>query len=186
MSQQGDVVLYQSNNHGEITVDNGIIEMSGGLETAAYLSLFGGNEDCSGRPTCPFSWWGNFDEIDKTKKYISETQFLLKGLPVTTSNLRRIEDAAIRDLNWFLENKIASNVTVTVSMPAINKIKITIDIVADGIESSFEFVENWKATTISTVDTEEFPFISSDKLIEWSEGEFMEWSEGDLIEWGNL
>ena len=144
MSQQGDVLLYQTNDGGEINVVNGLIEMSGGLETAVYLSLFGGNEDCSGRETCPFTWWGNRDEIDPALKYVSELQFLLKELPATTGNLGRLEEAAKRDIKWLIDKKAASSITITVTIPAINSIKISVDIEAQGILSSFDFVENWK------------------------------------------
>ena len=178
-----DVFLFQANNHGNITVENGVIEMSGGLDTAAYLSLFGGNEDCSGRDTCPFSWWGNFSENDKAKKYISETQFLLKSLPAITTNLRRIEDAASRDLEWFLNKKIASSVTVVVTIPKLNTIKINVTIEANGVESNFEFVENWKAATITTDEIEGLPFTNVGEFIEWSVGDSMEWSAGDPVEW---
>lgn len=176
-----DVFLFQANNHGNITVENGVIEMSSGLDTSTYLSLFGGNEDCSGRDTCPFSWWGNFSENDKAKKYISETQFLLKTLPAITANLQRIEDAVSRDLNWFLENKIASSVVVVVTIPALNTIKINVTIEAEGVESTFEFVENWKATTITTDEVEGLPFINTN--IEWVLGDFMEWTTGDPVQW---
>jgi len=59
MSQQGDVKLFQTTDDGDIYVVNGIVEMSGGLETSAYLSLFGGNEDDDGSDGSPFSWWAN-------------------------------------------------------------------------------------------------------------------------------
>ena len=49
MTQQGDVLLFQTVDDGEINIENGVVEMSGGLETAAYLSLYGGNEDDDGR-----------------------------------------------------------------------------------------------------------------------------------------
>ena len=145
--QQGDVKLFQTNDDGEITVTGGIVEMSGGLETMAYLCLFGGNEDDDGRDDNPFNWWGNLDENETANQYRSETQNLLQALPATTGNLRRIEDAANRDLAVFTEEKIASLVTVAVSIPGINRIKIIVDIEANGEESSFEFTENWKATT---------------------------------------
>ena len=154
MSQQGDIFLFQTIDDGNITVEGGVIEMSSGLDTAAYLSLFGGNEDCSARQTCPFTWWGNTNETDTVRHYKSETQHLLKGLPAITANLRRIEDAANRDLSWFLEQKIASSVTVNASIPALNQIQINITIVAEGVESSFEFVENWKDTKITQEITE--------------------------------
>lgn len=145
--QQGDVQLYQSLDGGEITVENGLIIMSGGLDTAVYLSLFGGNEDDNGQPDNILTWWGNLSENDKALKQISQTQFLLKSIPATSNNLRRINDAVINDTNWLIENKIASNIIVTVTIPDLNKVKITVDIIAVGIESNFEFVENWKIET---------------------------------------
>lgn len=144
--QQGDVLLCQTNDDGEINVDNGIVEMSGGLETAAYLSLFGGNEDDDGRADNPATWWANLDEVDPARQYRSETQNLLQALPATTGNLRRIEDAAVRDLAWFTQANVASSVAVAASIPGLNKIKLTINIEAVGEESSFDFVENWKAS----------------------------------------
>lgn len=143
--QEGDVKLFQTDDDGNITVENGLVEMSGGLETAAYLSLFGGNEDDDGRADNPANWWANLDEIDPTRQYHSETQNLLQALAATTGNLRRIEDAAGRDLAWFVDSGAASSVSVSASIPGINRIKLTIDIEAIGQESSFEFVENWKA-----------------------------------------
>ena len=144
--QQGDVSLFQTNNDGDIIVADGVVEMSGGLESAAYLSLFGGNEDDDGLSNNKFIYWGNIDELDPTGQYRSETQNLLQGIPATTGNLRRIEDAARRDLQWFLDKKIASVVSVVVTIPELNRVKITIKIEAQGVESSFEFVENWKVS----------------------------------------
>lgn len=145
--QQGDVLLCQTNDEGEINVQDGVVEMSGGLETAVYLSLFGGNEDDDGLENSSATWWGNLDETEPARQYRSETQNLLKTLPATTGNLRRIEDAANRDLAWFAQNNVASSVSASASIPGLNKIKLTIDIEAVGEESSFEFVENWKAST---------------------------------------
>ena len=144
--QQGDVLLCQTNDEGEINVVDGIVEMSGGLETAAYLSLFGGNEDDDGRDNSSSTWWANLDEVDPARQYRSETQNLLQALPATTGNLRRVEDAASRDLAWFTQNNVASSVSVSASIPGLNKLKLTINIEAVGEESSFEFVENWKAS----------------------------------------
>lgn len=144
-AQQGDVSLFQTNDDGNITVDGGIVTMGGGLETSAYLSLFGGNEDDDGSQDNSFAWWANLDEVDPAREYRSETQNLLQALPATSGNLLRIEDAANRDLAWFITEKVASSVNVAAGIPGINKIKLTIDIEAQGEESRFEFVENWKA-----------------------------------------
>ncbi len=146
MAQQGDILLYQTDDGGEINIVNGVLDMSGGLETAAYLSLFGGNEDDDGRNDNAFNWWANIAEIDPVDQYRSETQHLLQSLPATSGNLRRIEDAVTRDLAWFIEKKVASTVEVLASIPGVNRVKIAIDITAQGEESEFEFVENWKVS----------------------------------------
>jgi phage gp46-like protein len=145
--QQGDVKLFQTEDGGEITVVDGIVEMSGGLETAAYLSLFGGNEDDDGREDSPTTWWGNLDETDPAREYRSETQHLLQAIPATSNNLRRIEDAAKRDLAWFIDSNAASAINVEASIPGVNWVTITVDIIAIGEESTFEFTENWRAST---------------------------------------
>jgi phage gp46-like protein len=144
--QQGDVLLFQTNDDGNILIENGIAEMSAGLETAAYLSLFGGNEDDDGRKDNPDNWWGNIDEGNPSSEYHSETQNLLQAIPATTGNLLRVQKAAERDLAWFTEDSIASSVTVEASLPALNTVKLVINIEANGEESSFQFTENWRAS----------------------------------------
>lgn len=144
--QQGDVLLIQTNDDGNIIVEDGIVKMSGGLETSTYLSLFGGNEDDDGRDNNTKNWWGNLDENEPARRYRSETQNLLKSLPATSGNLHKIEDAAKRDLKYMLENKIASSLEINITIPALNMIKIVIAIVVQGEEITFEFVENWKAS----------------------------------------
>lgn len=145
-NQQGDVLLYQTVDDGDIIVEGGVTRMTGGFETAAYLSLFGGNEDDNGIDS-KFTWWSNLNETESDLKYVSETQYLLKSLPATANNLRRVNDAISRDLQWFLDRKIASSIDVESSIPSVNKIKISVSIKAEGDVFDFEFVENWKAQT---------------------------------------
>jgi phage gp46-like protein len=145
MSQQGDVLLVQTNDDGDITVTNGVVEMTGSFETASYLSLFGGNEDYNGVSDNNLTYWGDFLEVDPDFKYVSKTQNLLQALPAISANLLRIEEAAKSDLNWFLTKNVASTVTVVASIPALNRITITVTIEAQGEESTFSFTENWKA-----------------------------------------
>ncbi len=144
--QQGDVKLFQTIDDGNITIEGGVTEMSGGLETAAYLALFGGNEQDDGRDDNPNNWWGNIGEDEPARQYRSETQYLLRSLPATSGNLGKLEDAAVRDLAFFLNENIASLVSMVASIPGLNKIKLTIRIEAEGEESTFEFTENWKAS----------------------------------------
>jgi len=120
--------------------------MTGSFETMAYLCLFGGNEDDDGRSDSPDAWWGNLDEVDPDLRYVSETQSLLKSIPAISSNLLKIQAAAERDLAVFTSKNIASSVTVAVSMPALNRVTIAVDIEAVGEKSSFKFTENWEAS----------------------------------------
>lgn len=144
--QQGDVLLQQTNDNGEISVVNGVTEMTGSFDTMVYLCLFGGNEDDDGSADNPETWWGNLDEVDPDLRYVSETQNLLKSLPAISSNLLKIQAAAERDLAVFINKSIASSVTVAVSIPALNRVNIAVDIEANGVKTSFKFTENWEAS----------------------------------------
>jgi phage gp46-like protein len=125
-----DVLLFQTPDGGEVTFENGQPLMDDGLETAAYLSLFGGNEeDSGGDEGKPVEWWGNKIESDASKKLRSHTQFLLRSIPITSGNIVLIEDAVAQDLAWMVETKLASFVGGTVSIPALNTIRIDVKIV---------------------------------------------------------
>lgn len=140
-----DVRIFQTDDGGDIQVEGGTVEMGPGLEAAAYLSLFGGNDEDDGSKDNPLSWWGNLEEEDPAREYRSETQHLLRALPATSGNLRRVEDAANRDLAWMVNAGVASHVRATASVVGLNRVKIEIDIEATGEPARFEFTENWKA-----------------------------------------
>ena len=147
--QEGDVHLFQTADDGDISVTSGIVEMTGGLETAAYISIFGGNEDDDGSNDSNQTWWANLNEVEQQYQFRSETQNLLQALPATSGNLIKVTNAVKRDLNWFLTLNIASSVSVAVSMPALNTICISVEITAYGEENQFQFTENWKAHGLS-------------------------------------
>lgn len=141
--QQGDVLLYQTVNDGDIIVTDGLIQMTGGLDTAIYLSLFGGNEQDDGSPDNPVQWWGNTGENESALHQRSETQHLLRSIPATTGNLRRIKDAIERDLAWLSSTGVARELSISITIPALNRLGVTVNV--DGF--GFEFIENWKNTT---------------------------------------
>ena len=144
-NQQGDVLLFQTNDEGDIAIEGGITQMSGSFETAFYLSLFGGNELDSGLLESPKAYWGNLLENEEQFKYKSRTQYLLRSIPVTSGNLSKINKAAEQDLQWFLDLSISNKLLVSSSLIGLNKIQISISIEASGKEESFNFVENWKS-----------------------------------------
>ena len=138
--QQGDVLLFQTNDNGDVAIENGVVRMSGGLETMAYLCLFGGNKDDDGSQNNPQQWWGNLAE-EPARQYRSETQFLLRSIPAIPANLRRIEQAASRDLSVFTEQNIADEVSVEASIPALNRVALAVQI----DNETFKYIENWRA-----------------------------------------
>lgn len=138
-----DLTLFQTADGGEIEIENGTVTMSGGLSTSVYLSLFGGNEDDDGRKQNARSWWGNVGETP-ARQYRSETQHLLQSLTAIPANLLRIEDAVTRDLAWLLDERVASDVTASVTMPGLNTVRISVRVTAEGEERTFQYVENWK------------------------------------------
>ena len=138
-----DVYLFQTNDDGEICIENGTVTLTGGLDTAAYLSLFGGNEQDDGSQNSTDGYWGNIIEDDKAFKYVSFTQNILRSIPSVSSNLLRIEEAVLKDLEWMLEKKVASSIEANATIPGVNKVYIKVTILAQGQESEFEYTENW-------------------------------------------
>lgn len=136
-----DVRLYEKDGDGgEIDSVNGQLVMDDGLESAVYLSLFGGNDEDSGSDgDKPKQWWGNVEEPDANKRYRSETQRLLQALPLIPVNLRRIEDAALSDLAWMTDSGLASFVSARASMPALNTVRLTIKAEIQGREFARAF-----------------------------------------------
>ncbi len=124
-----DVLLRQTNDGGDITIEHGLILMSEGLETAVYLSLFGGNEDDPAGSDTAQQWWGNLLDVEPERHYRSETQHLVRSLPAIPFNLRRIEQAAARDLQWLIDTGTAQSVTVEATIPAANRVRIGLVII---------------------------------------------------------
>jgi phage gp46-like protein len=125
-----DPLLRQTNDGGDLEIENGLVLMSEGLETAAYLSLFGGNEEDGGDAAgLADQWWGNIGEADAALVYRSETQNLVRALPSVPANLKRIEQAAARDLAWMLTTGVALRVDVAASIPAMNRVRLEVSIV---------------------------------------------------------
>jgi phage gp46-like protein len=136
-----DVELLHTDDGGEITATNGIVKLNDGLETCVYLSLFGGAEDDGGgSATKSRQWWGNLLENDPARKYRSETQYLLRALPLVPANLRRLELAAGRDLAWLVTEGLATEVEAVASMPALNKVQIEVTLKSNLGDKKYGFL----------------------------------------------
>lgn len=137
MSTQGDVLLCQTDNDGDIESINGVVTLTCGLETAVYLSMFSGSD-----------WWGDIQEQDPDFKMPSETEKVLESMAAIPANLRRVEEAVYRDLAWLGNKKIANLVEVKATMPGVDEVQIVTKIEARGEESTFSFVENWQCSRV--------------------------------------
>jgi phage gp46-like protein len=135
---EGDVFLFQTNDNGDINIENGIIEMTGGLETTMYLSLFGGNFDENSE------WWGNLTENNDVNKLISRTQSFIENMPLTTQNIERLKEVILIDLDWLKSENIANEINVNVFIVDINRIDIIININAFGEQIDFRYTLNWQ------------------------------------------
>src|SRR5690349_9962902 len=139
-----DIALHQLDDGGEMDIVNGAPVMDDGIATAVYLSLFGGNEDDSGLEADAASqWWGNVDEPNGARRYRSEVQFLLHALPAVPANLRRVEDAALRDLNWMVD-ELGATLAARATIPALDTIRLQVAVEIDGTKHPFAFT-NTKA-----------------------------------------
>jgi len=142
---QGDVLLFNTPDGGEINIKNGIVELTGGFETAVYLALFGGDNRDDTTIDNKFNWWGNVVEPDPVFHYRSITQYNLLNLLPISSNLVTLENGVVSDLQRFIDIKAFDSVNVDVSFVGLRKIKIVIDIAANGENIKLEYLENWKA-----------------------------------------
>lgn len=151
-TQQGDVLLTVSADApgtargvSTITVIQGVVEMTGGFETAVLLSLFGGNRLDDGTPRSKYGYWGNFIQSNPARRYVSRVQHALRTIPLVTANLHIIREAALADLDWLITEGAANVVEVEVEVPALNRVKLNVTLQARGQELHFSFTENWKA-----------------------------------------
>jgi phage gp46-like protein len=137
-----DALFSCGQDGGDITIENGTIQLDDGLVAAVYLSWFGGNEEDSGMDgDIRRQWWANTCEADPNRQYRSELQYLLRGMPLTPANLKRVQDAAERDVAWMVTTGVAKSVSVTATIPALNTLKLAGAITVDGTTYPFSFIK---------------------------------------------
>lgn len=150
-----DIYIFNKADGGDITET---LSMRDGLESAVYLSLFGGNIDDDGSEKSTRNWWGNLGENDEAKVYRSTTAHVLATLPPTPTNLRRIEDAAKNDLAWLLEQGITENLDIRAGIPARNQVHLTVKI--DGLDP-LEFSSN-QSDMLESILSDELEVVSGE------------------------
>ena len=130
---EGDLLLVDSPDFGEIVIEDGIVLGDKTFNTATYLSLFGGNKDDDGKIKTNKTWWGNtLPGVSKNEKMVSRFQAVIFGLPMTSKNILKAESAAQLDLEWMIEEGIADEVIASGRATGKNKFELKVEIKAHG------------------------------------------------------
>ena len=89
-----DILLQDKGNGGEVVLQGGDLQGDGTLYNAVYLPLFGG--DC-------------FFNVYEEHEFNLDFENSL-NLPITASNLKKIENNANKSLKWMIDNNIAREI----------------------------------------------------------------------------
>lgn len=143
----GDVLLFDTEDGGEISVINGLVINDGGFRTAVYLSLFGGNKDDGGEVASGDTWWGNrLEGVSENEKLVSRFMSFVRSVPLNSKNLKIAQDKAEEDLKWFLDDDIADSVEVELMDEGNNRIQLNVRIEKSGeIIESGKYALQWEA-----------------------------------------
>lgn len=124
----GDVLLQSTLDGGDIVVENGLVKDCRNFDTAAYLSLFGGNKkDLNARPK--ETWWGNLIPGTKRNEWMqSEFAATVNGLPLTSGNLLKARQAAERDLDWIKKDAGADGFSASLKAENPSRVRLEVEI----------------------------------------------------------
>lgn len=107
-----DVLLQDNGDGAEVVLLGGDLKGDGTLYNAVYLSLFGGD---------------NFSNALEEYQTDGEFEEAL-NLPITTPNLKTVENKANKSLKWMLDEGVADSVETFAYGNAENKIEVEITI----------------------------------------------------------
>ena len=140
LTQKGDVLFTHTPDGGEMSVIDGITEMTVAMESAAQLCLTGGNkDDYNTADTEKNQWMGNEDEEPQYRFRSRFNSLLYSGRPITSQLIRDMGEAAALDiLDGFAGylNTVTSQVTVTA------KNHFTVESTIETVEGKFIDIQN--------------------------------------------
>jgi len=147
MDFNGDLLLIDTPDGGDIEIIDGVFTGDPGIATAVYISLFGGNKDDAGKIKTNSTWWGNTLEGTAEAEFIvSRFQHIITALPLTVKNMQAAEAAALLDLQWIIDQGVADTILAEGRVGERSKFVLTINILKNG-DSIFEsgFQTSWAA-----------------------------------------
>ena len=150
---EGDLFLFEALDGGDISIASGLFVSDQQFSTAAYLSLFGGNKDDSGKVNSRNEYWSNFlDGITESEKYRSRFQHIITGFPMTVRNIKEAETAAYMDLQWFINDGIADEIFIYGKATGKNRFNLTVQILKDKstiFENEYPLL--WEAKDVNSI-----------------------------------
>jgi len=131
-TQEGDVLLFQTLDDGDLSITEGIVEMTGGLETAVYLSLFS-----------PEDWFCNEAAQTPEHRLTSRTNDFINNKPQSSKNYQLLVQAVEADLKWLTKDKLAKSVSASVSSDGLNRVMIGVVIEQDSSSTNLNIPVEW-------------------------------------------
>lgn len=131
-TQDGDVLLFQTLDDGDLSITDGIVEMTGGLETAVYLSLFS-----------PEDWFCNEAAQTPEHRLTSRTNDFINNKPQSSKNYQLLVQAVEADLKWLIKDKLAKSVSASVSSDGLNRVMIGVVIEQDSGSTNLNIPVEW-------------------------------------------
>lgn len=120
--RQGDLYIYLTPDGAEIEVNNGEPVMDGGFESAVLLSLFESAEK---------DHWMN-EYMSEDEKIRGNFYSFIKSSPKNKNTMRKAEELAKLDLQWFIDSGTADEIEVEITSKSHIRIDMEINILADG------------------------------------------------------
>lgn len=111
-----DILLTELGSGGEIVNRNNDVVTTTGFENETYIAMFGGNR-----------YWANGLTLQGDSQFVATTEETLRTNPLTSAGLIAIENAMMNDLKY-LENITGTDVSVSVKIPAPNRLDAEISI----------------------------------------------------------
>lgn len=145
-----DIKILETGNGGDLEKKTKDLSLVYGLENMPYLALFGGNVEAStpikrNEGEQAFDFWANTLLMSNNPgiQFNSFTERVLNNTPLTSAGRILIEQAVKKDLEFM---KKFAEVTVSVTIPATDKLEIGIKLLEPTNRQRREFIFIWDAT----------------------------------------
>ncbi len=151
-----DLLIEENGDGGDLVLLGNDLVSIEGFQNMPYLGLFGGNvasetkEFNDGEQR--LDWWANalLFQNDSSIQFNSNLERVLREVPLSSSGRLKIEQTAKEDLK-FMDD--FAEVTVSVSIIDINRVKIDIKIQEPANLEATNFIYIWDSTRLELTNT---------------------------------